>query len=1023
MNLSRPFIERPIMTTLVMITLAMLGINAFLKMPVSNLPDVNFPTITVKASFPGANPQTMANTVATPLEKQFMTIPGIKSVVSSNTLGATSIVLQFDIDKDIDLAAVDVNTAIAAAKGLLPPDLPQDPTFKKVNPSSSPIMYIAVTSKTMTQGELYDYANTLVGQRISIIEGVSQVSVYGSPKAVRVQLDPGQMARMGLSQADVATAIAKGNQYQPLGGFDGQYLTSLIYDNGGLLKADDYGELIAAFRNGAPVKILDIASVQDSLKSDRISIKFLTQDLDQVSVTLGVQRQPGANAVKIADEIYKLLPKFKEQLPGSLDLVIIFDRAEMIKESLFDVQLTLVIALILVVAVIFVYLGKAKETIIPSIVMPISIIATFAVIERLGYSIDTLSLLAITLAIGFIVDDAIVVLENIVRRVETGESPTLASINGSKQIGFTILSMTLSLVAVFLPLIFMGGLIGKLFQEFSITLAIITIVSGIISLTLTPMLCSRFIAEKQAIHKGRLAAYSDKMNQAMLRHYEKALKVALDHRKIILFIGVLSVLISALLFKILKTDFIPDEDIGFIQIYTEAEQGTSSLKMQEYHHKILDILKKEEAIVSITSNAATPSYRQGVIFVQLTESGKRPKVKELIQDYSAKLKVIPGVNTFFKNVSLIDLNIGTQVRGAYQYFLRSLDAEKLYKSSENLIQKLKSDPIFQDISTDLEIKTPEIDLQIDRKAAAALGVDMLSFETSLALGYSGNRVSRIQTPIDQYDVIVELNRDLQRSPSSLNDIYLPSAISSDFVPLSAFATWKEGVGPASINHFNQFPSVTITFNVAPDVALSDVIKRLQEHAKETLEGGVTGNVKGSAEVFQESIKSLSYLLVVTVFVIYVILGILYESYIHPITILSTLPPAVAGALLSLYFTGYPLSLYAFLGIILLLGIVKKNGIMIVDFALDNVREKNATAEQSIYDACLIRFRPIMMTTVAAIMGAVPIAIGIGSEGESRRPLGLVIIGGLIVSQLVTLFLTPVIYLYMERFRERFFKNY
>lgn len=1017
MNLSEPFIRRPVMTTLFMLAIFVLGIMAFLKMPVSNLPDVNYPVITVQVPFPGTNPEIMANTVATPLEKQFMTIPGIKYVTSANTLGLSTIVLEFDIDINVDLAAVDVESAIVAARPQLPPNLPQEPTYKKINPSATPIIYIAVTSATMTQGELYDYANTVIGQRISIIEGVSQVQVYGSAYAVRAQLDPGMIARLGITQQEIATALANQNQYNPLGQLDGTFNASTIYDNGGLFNAGEYGKVIVAYREHGPVYLRDISKVVDSLQNDRTFRRYIDKNMDQPSVTLAVQRQPKANAVQVVQNIHQLLDDLRPLLPASLDTIVLFDRAESIVQSIEDVELTLVIAFTLVVLVIFVYLGKIWHTIIPSLVMPLSIIFTFAVIYNLDYTIDNLSLLALTLAIGFIVDDAIVVLENIVRRIEHGETPLEASLNGSKQIGFTIVSMTLSLIAVFIPIIFMAGVIGKLFSEFAITLSIVTLASGIISLTLTPMLCSRFIPPSGIDRKTRLERLSHRLNAWMLHHYQKGLRWVLNHRKTMLLVGLISVILSILLFRILPTDFIPDDDIGFIIAYTEAAQGTSSEQMARYHQQINEILKQEPAVKSILSISATPQYRQGLVFMTLIPHKERSSIAELTQMYNKKLSAIPGVNVYLKSVPLIDLNVGVQVRGAYQYLIQSLDSKELYQAADKLYDKMREDPIFQGISTDLEVKTPQINLDIQRELASTVGIDALSFEQSLFLGYSGNRISRIQTPLDQYDLIVELDRDKQRNPNSFNDIYLRSNVTQQMVPFNAVANWTEGVGPASVNHFAQFPAVNITFNLAPGIALSEGIAHLRSLANQSFSQQVIGNIQGAAKEFEESISSAAILLLVTIFTIYIVLGMLYESFIHPLTILSTLPPAILGGLFILFITGRPLSLYAFLGIILLIGIVKKNGIMIVDFALDNIRSKGESAERSIYDACVIRFRPIMMTTIAAIMGAVPIALGIGAGADSRRPLGYVIIAGMLVSQLITLFLTPVIYLYLEQFSE------
>lgn len=1018
MNLSAPFILRPVMTTLVMIAVVVAGIAGYKKIAVSNLPDVNYPAITVKVSFPGTNPETMAKTVATPLENQFMTIPGVKYVTSTNTLGNSNIVITFEIERNVDLAAVDVEAAIVAARPNLPPNLPQDPTFTKVNPSATPIFYLVVTSPTLTAGELYDYANTVIGQRISILEGVSQVNIYGYPSAVRVQVDPGVLASLNLTQTEVASLVGKQNQYQPLGQLDGDFSASTIYDNGGLLKAAEYGSLVVKYVDGETQRLKDVATVVDSLKNDRGSRRYIDKLRDQPNVTLAIQRLPGANTVKVADAIKNLIGTLKKQLPNSLELFVVFDRSLSIRESIADVEITLVLAFTLVVLVIFLYLGNGRDTLIPSLAMPISILATVAIINYLGYTLDNLSLLAIIVAIGFIVDDAIVVLENIVRRVEMGDTPLEASLEGSRQISTTIISMTISLIAVFIPIIFMEGLIGKLFKEFAVTLAVVTLASGLVSLTFTPMLCRLFIPQRSEQHKGRIGEFSERFNKWMLNHYKNGLTWVLHRRKTVLFIGVLSIVGSAILFKILPTDFISNEDLGFIQVFTEAEQGTSSKQMQKYQNELVNILKNEPSILSISSNSSTPVYHQGVIFLNLVPRNQRKEMTVLIKELSEKLKKVPGINVYFKVVPLIDLNIGSQIRGDYQYLMQGLDAQKLYAAAEDLLAKMRKDPLFEGISTDLEIKTPQLNVEIMRDQASALGLDALALEQAFTLGFSGNRISRIQTAIGQYDVIFELARKLQNDASSLDFVYVRSNTSQALIPLKSVVKLSESVGASSVNHFAQFPAVNIAFNIAHGVPLSSAIQRLREYTSSQISGDVIGSVKGTAEVFEESIASMGALVILTIFVIYIILGILYESFIHPLTILSTLPPAIVGGMLTLYITGLPLSLYAYLGLILLIGIVKKNGIMIVDFALDNIQLKGESAEKSIFDACMVRFRPIMMTTMAAILGAVPLAFGLGGSSDSYRPLGLVIIGGMCLSQLITLFLTPVVYLYLEEIRER-----
>lgn len=1021
MNLSEPFIRRPIMTTLLALAVFIVGMISYKQLSVSNLPDVSYPTINVSVSYPGTNPETMANTVATPLEKEFMTIPGITEVTSTNTLGSTSIILQFDISKSMDAAAQDVEAAISRAQGSLPAGLPSSPTYSKVNPSDTPIMYISLTSSTMPADEMYTYANTYIGQRLSMIEGVAQVQTYGFPYAVRIQVDPTSLATLGLTLADVSRAINSASPSLPAGGFNGKDTAFTISPNGQIPKAEDYNNLIIAYHNGAPIHLKDVGIAIDSTINDKASFRYINMQkgIDQETVVLAIQRQPGANTVKVAEAVKEYLPKLQALLPASVDLFVIFDQSLSIKNSINNVQSTMIEACLLVVLVIFFYLGKIRDTLIPAIVMPMSVIGTFAIMKALGYTLDNLSLLALTLSIGFIIDDAIVVLENIVRLIEEGENPWKAAIEGSKQIGFTILSITISLAAVFIPLIFMGGLIGKIFQEFSITLTVATIISGVISLTLTPMLCSRFLSIRSLHTSGKIAQFSQNINDALLRWYTPKLKWMLAHKKVALLAGSLCLIFSVVLFRTLPTDFIPDDDIGFIIGFNQMEEGTSSHKMVDHQKKVIGALKQDPNIDSFVSIAGFPQYRQGINFLVLKEEGDRLPVGQVIQGLFGRTMPILGVGSFYKNVPLIDLSSGVDSKGAYQYTLVSSDANALYKSGQKLTEMMQTNPIFQGVSNDLEIKSPQINLEILRKQAAVLGVSVEDIEQALLLAYSGNRVSKIQTPIDQYDVILELSPKFQWEPSSLTKNYVRSSINDKLIPLSSLVKATEDVSTASISHNGQFPSMTVSFSLIPGTPLGTGIELIQEMSKESLEGNVSGSLKGSAQSFEDTIKKSGFLLFMSVLAIYIVLGILYESFIHPITILTTLPPATLGGLLTLLVFGLPLSLYAYLGIILLIGIVKKNGIILVDYAIQNIQEQKSTPEKAILDACIVRFRPIMMTTVAAIVGALPIAFGYGAGAASRRPLGMVIIGGLVFSQMITLFLTPVFYLYLEKLNNRF----
>ncbi len=1016
MNLSEPFIRRPVMTTLMTLLVVVAGLLCYELLPVSNLPSVDYPTITVSAVLPGASPETMANTVAAPLEKSFMDIPGLIDISSSNTLGTTSIFLQFDISRNIDAAAQDVNTAISETISTLPPSMPRSPIYKKVNPAETPILYLAVLSDTLDLGDIYTSAGTFIGQRLSMVNGVSHVTVHGFPKAVRIQIDPGLVASQGMTWKELASSVGQANSSIPTGTFNGAVNSWTVVTDGELQTSEAYNDLVVSYRNGAPVRIDDIGRAVDSLQNDLFSLKYWRDGKYQNGVVIAVERQPAANTIKVAEAIGKLLEELKPQLPGAIDLKVVFDKSESIKDSISHVKLTLLIAFILVVAVIFIYLGKIVDTIIPSVAIPLSICGTFIAMYALNFTIDNLSLLALILATGFIVDDAIVVLENIVRRIEGGETPWKASLHGSKQISTTIVSMTISLMAAFIPMLFMPGLIGKIFNEFAVTLAVVVLISGVISLTLTPMMCSIFLLPRKLIHAGGLASVTFHVNEKMLRLYDTGLKWVFNHRKFTVFIAFLSLVGSGYLFYAMPKDFLPEDDIGFVMAFTQAEEGTSFEKMSEYQEGVNKVFAAEPAIDSFVTLVGMGGTRKGMVFCKLVPASERESSTNMIQGMYKKLWTVLGVRTFLKNIPLISLEVGQGGSGAYQYALQSLKTEDLYAGTHALMDKMKSSPNFQAVNSDLEIKNPEVHVKILRDQAAALGINATDIEEALLLALAGQRVTKIQTPLDQYDVILELANKNTASADIFSSLALRSATTGSLVPMSAVVAVTDGVGAASINHISQFPSVTISFSIAPGIPLGTALAEIKEMAKESLAPTVIGEVKGSAQSFEQSMAGMWILFLAAVFVIYIVLGILYESFIHPLTILSALPPAAFGGLLTLYLFGYPLSLYGYLGVLLLIGIVKKNGIMMIDYAIENQREKNEPPKQAIHDACLVRFRPIMMTTLAAIMGALPIALGVGEGTLGLRPLGLVIIGGLVFSQLITLFLTPIIYLYFENLR-------
>jgi HAE1 family hydrophobic/amphiphilic exporter-1 len=1018
MNISALFVRRPIMTTLVMSAILIFGIAGYRQLPVSDLPNVDFPTINVSAALPGASPETMASAVATPLEKQFSTIAGISSMTSSSAQGFTTITLQFELSRDLDAAAQDVQAAISVAQRQLPPDMPSPPSFRKVNPADSPILYIALTSPTLALSELNEYGETLMAQRISMVDGVAQVLVYGAQKfAVRIQLDPRALAVQGIGIDDVAAAVRSANVNLPTGTLDGRYRAFTVQANGQVTKAAEFRPIIVAYRNGSPVRLDEIGRVLDDVENDKTAAWYIKDR----SVVLAVQRQPGTNTVAVAGAVRALLPTFQTQLPPSVSLHVLFDRSDSIRASLRDVKITLLLTLILVVLVIFLFLRNISATVIPSLALPMSIIGTFMVMYALGYSLDNLSLMALTLSLGFVVDDAIVMLENIVRHMEMGKNPVQAAFDGSKEIGFTIVSMTLSLAAVFIPILIMGGIIGRLFREFGMTISSAILFSGFVSLTLTPMLCSRFLRRESGRIHGSAYNALERGFAGMLRYYQTGLRWSLSHGRTVMLFLVVVLVATVFLFRAIPKGFLPSEDTGQIFAMTEAAQGISFEDLVAHQRTLAAIAANDPNVESFMSSCGSRGFgasNTGFMFLRLKPRSQRKlSADEVVQEIRAKFAHVPGISAYVQNPPPIRIG-GRMTKSQYQFTLQSSDTDELYHYGQILADELSKFPELQDVTSDVQITNPQVNVQIDRDKAAAHGVTPQQIESALYTAYGSRQISTIYAPNNTYDVIMEVEPEFQMGPEALSMLYVSSA-SGGLVPLSAVAKIEQGVGPLTVNHAGQLPAVTVSFNTAPGVSLGQAVAKVEGLAADMLPATISTSFQGTAQAYQSSLVGLGLLLLLAVVVIYLVLGVLYESFIHPITILSALPFAGFGALVTLMIFRVELSIYAFVGIIMLVGLVKKNGIIMIDFALNAQRSEGKNAAEAIFEACVIRFRPIMMTTMAALMGTLPIAIGLGAGAESRRPLGLAVVGGLLFSQFLTLFVTPVFYTYMDHFQSRF----
>jgi HAE1 family hydrophobic/amphiphilic exporter-1 len=1014
MNLTTVFIRRPVMTTLVMIGILVFGIVAYRQLAVSDLPNVDFPTITVSATLPGTSPQTMAATVATPLEKGFSTIAGIDNMTSTSSLGQTQIVIQFALDRNIDAAAQDVQAAIAQTIRQLPQGI-IPPSYQKTNPADAPILTLALTSNEVPLSTLDEFGETTLAQRLSMVGGVAQVLVYGAQKyAVRIQLDPSQLATRGIALEDVATAVTNQNVNMPTGVLWGPKTALTVQATGQLDNAGAFRDVIVAYRNGAPVHLSELGRITDDVQNNKTASWYDGAR----SIVLAIQRQPGTNTVDVANRVKAALTKLETEIPASVRVSTLYDRSATIEASVKDVTFTLELTLVLVVLVIFLFLRNISATVIPSLALPMSIIGTFSVMYLLHYSLDNLSLMALTLAVGFVVDDAIVMLENIVRHLEMGKPRMEAAIDGAAEVGFTILSMTLSLAAVFIPFLFMGGIIGKLFHEFAVTIGVAILVSGFVSLTLTPMLSSRFLRSEHGREHGRMYAASERFYERTLGVYERSLAWVMARRPATLVFSLVILVATAWLFWTTPKGLFPTDDTGQLLATTEAAEGVSFDALVAHERDVAAVMARDPDVRSVTSSVGTTAAaNQGQLTIDLKPIDERKRsADDIARDLTKAVQGVPDISVFIQNPPAISIG-GLASKSLYQYTLQSGDINTLDAAARELETRLRQQPALTDVTSDLLIENPQVTVAIDRETAGQLGVSAMEIENTLYDAFGQRQVSTIYTSTNEYWVVMELLPQYQSDIPSLGKLWVRSN-RGPLVPLSTVAKFVNSVGPVTVNHSGQLPSVTISFNLATGLSLGTGLKTVEQEAAQVLPGNVAAGFSGLAEAFVTTQQGLVMLMILAVFVIYVILGVLYESFIHPVTILSGLPFAAFGALVTLLLCRLDLDIYGFVGIIMLIGIVEKNAIMMIDFAIEAQRAGNRTPAEAILEAASVRFRPIMMTTMAALMGAIPIAVGWGAGASTRRPLGVAVVGGLAFSQLVTLYVTPVFYTYLDELQQR-----